>query len=85
MGSVTPNTMTTGDYPWLRQQHLEQETYPSFHESIWLEDIQKRVDELEIVYAQLKKEEEIREKSTFVQELYDQYKVALMLSEDPDE
>lgn len=50
-----------------------------------LEDIDNRLEKLERIMTQLDKEEKVREKNPFVQELYDQYKVALALLEDPDE
>lgn len=82
MPSAAASALATGDPPssWRYGQPAFQDSNP-----IWLEALQTRLDKLEKIINQLDKEEKIREKSVFVQELYDQYKVALALLEDPDE
>lgn len=85
MPHTTPSaTMSAGDqYPWHQfpqEQQIFQDPNP-----IWLADLQKRLDTLEKIMDRLDKEEKIKKKSLFVQELYDQYKVALALLEDSDE
>lgn len=51
----------------------------------WNEDISKRLAKLEKIIEQLGKEEKIRKKNFFIQELYDQYKVGLALLEDSED
>ncbi len=50
-----------------------------------LSTINRRLEQLEKIILQTRHEQKIREDNPFVRELYDQYKVALALLEDPDE
>ncbi len=84
--SITP----TGDPPlWPYNHHGpiydQQIIGQTFPDTIWLEDITKRLDNLEKIIDRLGEEEKVRKKNPFVQELYDQYKVALILLEEPDD
>lgn len=88
MPAATPSaTMSCGDPPSIYHQIQARELMDQqvFSAPIWATDVVTRLDKLEKIMDQLDKEEKIREKNLFVQELYDQYKVALVLLEDPDE
>ena len=53
--------------------------------SIEMADIRRRLEQLETIMLQDKHEQQVRDDNPFVRELYEQYKVALVLVAEPDD